>query len=355
MPYQSKGLFHNKLIYLLFTPITLSLLLFAACEQPEPEVQWETISPGGETICGDGSPFEFFYHEGTVNNLVVYFQGGGACWSNFTCATGMGATSINVDNTSISDSGIFEFDNPDNPFKGWHMVYVPYCTADIHWGDAVAEYESGTVFFKGYVNNIRALNWIYDKFKNLGNVFVTGVSAGGYGCRMYHVHLLEHYKNVSQNIIMVADSAAGVIDQDWYLETFPIWRAYENRPMWVPGIGDTAFEDLGMEEIMIAALNYYPNHLAAEYNTYDDAVQKTFYAAQGGRVRDFSAELVAYTEAVDAQTENYRYFMAPGSEHGIMDYDRFYTTEVNGVLFRDWVASLASGANVANIRCNECK
>lgn len=349
-----KRLSINKLILLLFSLCFISLTFFVACEDPAPVVQWETISPGGETICGDGSPFEFFYHEGTVNNVLVYFQGGGACWSNATCAMGMGATSINVDNTSISDQGIFEFDNTSNPFKGWSMIYVPYCSADIHWGDAVEEYDSGTVHFKGYVNNMRVLNWIYSKFQNPENVFVTGVSAGGYGCRMYHVHLLEHYKTISKNIIMVADSAAGVIDYDWYLEAFPVWGAYENRPMWVPGIGDTAFEDLGMKEIMVAALNYYPNHLAAEYNTYDDAVQKTFYAAQGGAVRDFSEELVDYTEAVKSNTENYRYFLAPGREHGIMDYERFYTTEVNGVLFRDWVAQLASGQNVSDVRCPEC-
>jgi len=61
---------------------------------------WTMVSPpadvpyNGETlhpICARGTPYSFWARRGTVNKLVVYFQGGGACFSNLTCSPAVGA------------------------------------------------------------------------------------------------------------------------------------------------------------------------------------------------------------------------------------------------------------------------
>ncbi|MCJ7810722.1 MAG: pectinacetylesterase family protein, partial [Dehalococcoidia bacterium] len=57
-------------------------------QTPELTSGWTKIAPGGETICSRGTPFAYFVHPGTVNRLVVYFQGGGACWNDTTCSLG---------------------------------------------------------------------------------------------------------------------------------------------------------------------------------------------------------------------------------------------------------------------------
>src|SRR5262249_37076815 len=36
--------------------------------------------------CVNGSPYKFFARRGTVNKLVMYYQGGGACWEQTTCS-----------------------------------------------------------------------------------------------------------------------------------------------------------------------------------------------------------------------------------------------------------------------------
>ncbi len=49
---------------------------------------WQTVSLDESTgaICGDGSPFEFYVNRShTSSNLVVFFEAGGACWSQETC------------------------------------------------------------------------------------------------------------------------------------------------------------------------------------------------------------------------------------------------------------------------------
>ena len=48
--------------------------------------QWTELLPGGDTICSRGDEFAFFVHPGTSNRVVVDFIGGGACWSEDTCA-----------------------------------------------------------------------------------------------------------------------------------------------------------------------------------------------------------------------------------------------------------------------------
>ena len=40
-------------------------------------------------------------------------------------------------------SGFYDHDNAENPFKDWYHVIIPYCTGDIHWGDAVTTYNEG--------------------------------------------------------------------------------------------------------------------------------------------------------------------------------------------------------------------
>ncbi|HTP10583.1 MAG TPA: acyltransferase family protein, partial [Anaerolineae bacterium] len=47
---------------------------------------WTAIAPGGNTICANGTPYEFLVRPVTNSKkLMIYFQAGGACWSGATC------------------------------------------------------------------------------------------------------------------------------------------------------------------------------------------------------------------------------------------------------------------------------
>src|SRR5262245_33307519 len=43
------------------------------------ESEWMAIEPGGDTTCARGDEFRFFVRGGTLNKLVIVFDGGGAC------------------------------------------------------------------------------------------------------------------------------------------------------------------------------------------------------------------------------------------------------------------------------------
>jgi hypothetical protein len=48
-------------------------------------------------------------------------------------------------------------------------------------------------------------------------------------------------------------------------------------------------------------------------------------------------------------------YTAPGREHGLLDLDRFYDMEVNGVRLVDWVDALIAGEPLDDVHCDDCR
>ena len=113
----------------------------AACQDifddaAEPEATgaatgWEKVVPGGDCRCADGSEFAFWERRGDPTKVVLFLEGGGACWSAETCAfTGDGESDFydwNIPNeeTPASEGGIFDQANPDNPFADYTLHLRP--------------------------------------------------------------------------------------------------------------------------------------------------------------------------------------------------------------------------------------
>ena len=47
---------------------------------------WEKIVPGGDCACADGSEFNFWVREADPTKVVLFLEGGGACFDPTTCA-----------------------------------------------------------------------------------------------------------------------------------------------------------------------------------------------------------------------------------------------------------------------------
>ena len=85
----------NTQILKLIASLPLTIVILTSCsESPQPvavadlsglEPGWNVIEPGGDTVCSDGTPYKFFVRPGAADKLMVYFQGGGACWTGGTC------------------------------------------------------------------------------------------------------------------------------------------------------------------------------------------------------------------------------------------------------------------------------
>jgi hypothetical protein len=158
--------------------------------------RWVKVEPE-QARCSDGSQYKFFvnYSERS-NNLVVMFEGGGACWDYASCTGGArGAANRNgIPETHMERSQFLNLLRRDdqNPLKDWNMVFLPYCTGDVHTGKKVAQYEAPdgsvlTYHHLGHFNTLSVIGWLMNHFESVPKLLVTGFSAGGIGAlQNYH-------------------------------------------------------------------------------------------------------------------------------------------------------------------------
>ncbi len=147
--------------------------------------KWEYVPIDG-AMCMNGSPTGIGVNLGTSGDLVIYMEGGGACFNNDTCGhvahpSGWGPDEFQL---NIEPYGIGIFDRLDdfNPMRNATYVFVPYCTGDVHAGNNPDG--MGGRKFVGY-NNVGAyLDYLIPKSKDVRRVVLAGSSAGGFGALM---------------------------------------------------------------------------------------------------------------------------------------------------------------------------
>ncbi len=359
-----------KALAFLLSHLPLCLLAVAGCGGPSAKDEgptsppragilslpsgWNTLEPGGETTCARGDPFKYLVRPGTVNRLVVEFRGGGACWSAATCAPGVELFQETVSEDPMT-TGIYDHENPDNPFRDWHHVYIPYCTGDIHWGDHVATYGEGssavTVRHKGAVNVRAALDWVYANVPAPEKIFVTGCSAGAYGSILWSAHLREHYKDAS--VVQFADSGAGIITEAFFEDSFPSWKPEGVYPTWIPGFDPSELAKLFVLYEKVGA--HYPDMRLSQYNTVQDDDQIFFFNAMGGGGAEaWSDAMRASIAHIEASTPSFRSFLAPGSDHCILWRPEFYSVESGGTRLVRWLDALVNGEPPQSVACDSC-
>lgn len=158
--------------------------------------QWQKVELPG-TQCSNGSQYKFFVnYSGTSNNLVVMFEGGGACWDYESCA-GAARGAVNPEGIEDGHMERAQYINllrrdDQNPIKDWNMIFVAYCTGDVHSGSKVADYagpngETLTYRHVGHDNTAGIIEWADARFTDIPKLLVTGYSAGGIGgLQNYH-------------------------------------------------------------------------------------------------------------------------------------------------------------------------
>ncbi len=180
--------------------------------------QWQTVvlSPATGAMCGDGSPYEFLVNRSNASsNQVIFFEGGGACWDQRACDAGQTSGGILSFLDEIPFVGGFLADLIQ-PFlsevtslatlsfgtglktERWTKVYLPYCTQDVHLGDAVRVYDDAdpsaplVVHHRGGRVQAAVITWLKSNLERPGQILVTGQSAGGFGAQaMYHPYRLS--------------------------------------------------------------------------------------------------------------------------------------------------------------------
>ncbi len=86
---------------------------------------------GNGPICIAGTPYSVFTRQGNPSRLLIFEQGGGACWQDFYFCNIL----AEAQEPPAPPVGIWDFDSKDNPFANHSIVYMPYCDGSTFTGD----------------------------------------------------------------------------------------------------------------------------------------------------------------------------------------------------------------------------
>jgi hypothetical protein len=326
----------------IFAAIAAVALIGVGCSGSQPASSapgsWKKIAPGGKTRCARGGPYSFWLRRGDPEKLLVFFQGGGGCFDQRTCAIGSTWFDDRVDaqDDPRFNGGVLELDNPQNPFREWSIVYLPSCTGDVHTGTRVVRYGRLRVHQKGFVNARAALARTYREFPHASVVFIAGCSAGSVGSAFHADAIIGHYPDA--RVAQLGDSLAFVFHRPVSLAS---WGTHSVFPPFFR-IGNRRWT---MVEFLTRLAREHPDVAFARFNHASDGVQEQFYEAVGGRPGGFEPRL-RRAEKTLKRLPNYRSYLACGFNHCALPTPEFYSLEVGGTPLRDWVADLSGGKDV---------
>ena len=311
-----------------------------------------TYVPFPDSACGNGTPAGIGVNLTTRSNrVVIYLQGGGACWDGLTCFL---PTAANINNAytnttfqseirAMSRGLMFNRDDARNPFRDASFVYVPYCTGDIHGGDNVRTYlfgsEERTIYHVGARNMDAFLRRLARTFPSADRVWLTGASAGGYGAGIHWDRVQRAFP--AARVDLLDDSGPPIRP--------PAERFNQMKAAWnlqFPDGCTTCADDL------TTLLDYYatrlpPPHRMGLLSYTQDRTISQYFGLTGAQFQDQLSMLMR--SAFDARP-NYRYFVVAGSNHTMVG-DLGTLTGPGGASLLRWVTAWATdGADWNNVR-----
>lgn len=162
-----------------------------------------TFDQADGPACLRGLPYSASILDRESEDLVIFMQGGGACWSDFCLAVRAAPagvpTTVNILSPTLEQ----------NPVKDWNILYMPYCDGSLFVGDNVIEEEDGrTRIHAGLHNTSAALSMAYRQYPSPRRIMLAGSSGGAYGTAM--VAFIVRYIWPDAPIYIVADSGLGI-------------------------------------------------------------------------------------------------------------------------------------------------
>lgn len=316
--------------------------------------------PVNETTTGNYTSYEFDKADGPIclwgdtyraqirdkgsDNLVIYLEGGGACWTSL-CAANTTASG------AVPEVGILDDNATTNVVADWNVVYVPYCDGSVFSGDnelqAVGPSGSTqTRYHHGLKNLSAAIDLAKSKFPNPKRILLAGSSAGGYGTIIGTGVVRLQYPDAE--LMVFNDAGLGLsnpTDPTMYDELKTEWKFDQFIP-------DSCTECAsGQQTALIGwGLKNDPSIRTAAFSSYGDAVIGTTFLKM--QAADFKALLLEKTGAVhDAFPTRFERFFVEGVEHTTLILDQStstlggYLTPVDGVSVSDWTKAFVDGTS----------
>jgi len=320
--------------------------------EPETMIQvgdWEVYHYGKNSpaICLKGAEFVASLRRGDPKKVVLYLQGGGACWDYFSCY-GLPMAQEVASGPPGEGGGFLITDNTTNPLRDWSVVYASYCDGSVWSGDNDVTYykeEDGVPIGEGKLtchhglqNLSAALTLLKKNFPFPDKILVSGSSAGGYGTLIGSMATRLQYSYTPIHVIN--DSGPDIVNPKYPFLTESAKKNWKFEQFLPEGI-----ECPKCEEQMIFIIGWILNHdpiiKYGLFSYYNDLVIGTIFL--GLKSEQYRELLVSITNELHAMhPETFKRFFIEGYSHTTFDLSTYYSAEVRGTHFNEWVDDLVN-------------
>ncbi len=331
-----------------------ALVGFTSCEPTDSRVEpiqglapgeWSWVPVDG-MVCDDGSPTGIAVSEGPGPDLVVFLNGGGACWDYLTCyvlnlATRgpFGENQFAALGAAALPGSILDRTLPGNPYADATLVFVPYCTGDVHGGDRVATYTGSggttrTWHHAGHRNVELAIERLHATWPAPRRLVVSGSSAGGFGALLNYDDFRRSWPEAEG--VLVDDSGPPLDGRYYSPDLTAAWRASWGIDDLVRPICGTACET-SLAPMLTTVAGLWPEDRLALLSSLQDLVISGYYQIP---TDEFETALLDLTGNVIGPLGNARTFLVPGTSHTMLGEPAAFT---QGQSLLSWLGAQASG------------
>ena len=318
-----------------------------------------------EAKCRNGSSTGIGVRYGTAPGLVIFFEGGGACFNALTCGVNpasYGMSNFNSWAPGGGQNGIFDISNAANPVADWSYVYVPYCTGDVHAGarpDGTLPDNPAPQQFVGYLNIGHFLQRVVPTFLgDVDHVLVTGVSAGGFGAAFNYDRIADAFPG--EKVTLLDDSGPPMADEFMATCLQKRWRDAWGLDDTMPADCTNCFPADGGGIVNLGVYlgeKHKGQKLALISSLGDETIRFFFGFGNDGCNTLFpNTSEQKFTEGLHDLRDNWMSmtpdtwgtFFLSGTQHTWLGGGSYTTAQSDGVLLLDWITELIGG-NVSNV------
>ena len=307
--------------------------------------------------CRDGSATGLVTRMNDPKKLVIYINGGGACYNQATCASN--PSSFTEENaidllTTQGNPGIFNNERTENPVKDWSFVFIPYCTGDVHSGrneDGRALDVPGNQMYVGNYNFINAMEFIAPYFleNDVEEILFFGLSAGGFGVYINALELEEFFPGIKKTIIN--DSGPLFKDEDAFSVCLQLgFNFIFNLP--IPADFLYCCDNLSLGNVYEYAATKYPNYNYGFTSSLEDEVIRFFLGfGQNTCSSDEILPAPVFRSAIQSLRDDHLIpggkwstFLIDSDSHTLLASDnKYYDRPIDGIYLYDWVQAVING------------
>jgi len=308
---------------------------------------WTWIDVPG-TSCGDGSPTGISVNPGDGPGLLVFMNGGGACFDYVSCFVAHAAGSGSFGRTDFEalaaarfPGSILDRGDSSNPYRAMSLVFIPYCTGDVHGGDNVADYpdaSGGTHRWHhvGRANVVTVLPWIAAAFPAASPLVVSGSSAGGYGALLSYDSFRRAFP--AADAVLVDDSGPPLVEGDISPVVRAVWIAAWRIDRVVTALCPECLADFS--KLFPVLASRYPRDRLALLSSTQDQVIRSFLGYLDGP--SFEAA-IGRLEGVLEPIPGARYFVVAGTSHTMLPDPANYSS--GSVELWSWLGQQLAGGS----------